>query len=93
MHRHMTGGYHDSDLRALMVVSRLPYIVILKHDLWLLWICHYEFLYIYEINDVWILNLESILVTKLGTLFYTEMKSNVLLAYLGNSVECYPWIR
>ena len=24
-----------------------------------LWICHYELLYIYGINDVWILNLES----------------------------------
>ena len=28
-----TGGYNDSGLRALMVISRLRYIVILKDDL------------------------------------------------------------
>ena len=29
----MTGGYHDSGLTAFMIVSRLPYVVILLHDL------------------------------------------------------------
>ena len=29
----MSGGYHDSGLRALMIVSRLFYIALLKHDL------------------------------------------------------------
>ena len=33
MYRFMIGGYHDSGFTALMIVSRLPYIVILIHDL------------------------------------------------------------
>ena len=33
MYRIVTGGYHDRGLRALIIVSRLCYIVILKHDL------------------------------------------------------------
>ena len=33
MYDFMTGGYHDSGLTALMIVSRLPYIVILIHGL------------------------------------------------------------
>ena len=41
IYRFMIGGYHDSDSRALMIVSILPYIVILKHDLLLH--AHYEY--------------------------------------------------
>ena len=33
MYCFMTGGYHDSGFTASMIVSRLPYIVILIHDL------------------------------------------------------------
>ena len=35
MYRFMTdsGGYHDSGFIALMIISRLPYIVILIHGL------------------------------------------------------------
>ena len=33
MYHIMTGGYHDSGFRALMIVSRLCYIAILKHVL------------------------------------------------------------
>ena len=41
VYRFMTGCYHDgSGLGALMIVSRLPYIVILQHDLLL---AHYEY--------------------------------------------------
>ena len=40
MYHFMTGGYHDSAFTALMTVSRLPYIVILIHDLLH---AHYEY--------------------------------------------------
>ena len=40
MYRFMIGGYHDSGFTALMIVSRLPYIVILIHDLLH---AHYEY--------------------------------------------------
>ena len=40
MYCFMTGGYHDSGFTALMTVSRLPYIVILIHDLLH---AHYEY--------------------------------------------------
>ena len=33
MYHFTTGGYHNSGLRALMIVSRLAYIVRLKCDL------------------------------------------------------------
>ena len=33
LYRFMTGGYYDSGLRALMIVSRSSYIVMLKHGL------------------------------------------------------------
>ena len=33
MYHIVTGGYHDSDFKALMIVSRLCYIAILKHVL------------------------------------------------------------
>ena len=33
MYHFMTGGYHDSSFTALVIVSRLPYIVMLIHDL------------------------------------------------------------
>ena len=36
----MTGGYRDSGFTTLMIVSRLPYIVILIHDLLH---AHYEY--------------------------------------------------
>ena len=32
MYRIVIGAYHESGLRALMIVSRLCYVVILKHD-------------------------------------------------------------
>ena len=60
MYRFLTGGYHDSGFTALMILQVALYCHI---DTWFvtnsLWICHYELLYIYGINDVWILNLES----------------------------------
>ena len=39
-YRFMTGGYHDSGFTALMIVSKLPYIVISLHDLLH---AHYEY--------------------------------------------------
>ena len=33
MYHIVTGGYHDSGFRALMIVYRLCYVVILKHVL------------------------------------------------------------
>ena len=33
VHRFVTGGHHDSGLKALMIASRLPYIITLKRDL------------------------------------------------------------
>ena len=40
MYLFMTGGYHDSGFTTLMIASRLPYIVILIHDLLQ---AHYEY--------------------------------------------------
>ena len=50
----MIGGYHDSGFTALTIVSRPHYIVILIDDLLHAHHEHYELLYIYGINDVWI---------------------------------------
>ena len=33
MYRLVVSGYHNSGLRALTIISQLPYIVTLKHDL------------------------------------------------------------
>ena len=57
MYRFVTGGYHDNSLRTLLIVSRLRYIVMLKHGL-----LHAYYdnaimnMYIHK-KDVWILKL------------------------------------
>ena len=59
MYRFMTGCYHSGGLGDLMTISRLPYIETWSVTCWL-WICHYEYLYIYGISDFGIFNLGPI---------------------------------
>ena len=75
----MTGGCHDSSLRALMIASRSLHIVILKHDLFQ---AHYEYAIINICIYLWnkiCLNLESDgkVMTKVGCHIYLFIHGDV----------------